>query len=85
MTPAAAATAATAQPTTLQRPTIPGMKPGLKLPRKPTLGAGVKLPPKPTLGPGLKLPPKKTVVTPAAKPASPLEPVADLSPIQPGE
>ena len=93
MTPAAAAAAGAAS---ARRPTLPGIKPGIKLPQKPVIGAGVKLPPKPTLAAGLKLPPKPTLAAglklppkpgaaPAAKPTapvSPLEPVAELTPVE---
>ena len=88
------ATPAPAAPATavLRRPTLPGVKSGLKLPPKPALGAGLKLPPKPALGAGLKLPPKpalaaglklppKTPAAPAA-PAPQLEPVAELTPVE---
>ena len=84
--PAAPATAV------LRRPTLPGVKSGLKLPPKPAFGAGLKLPPKPALGAGLKLPPTpafgaglklppKTPAAPAA-PAPQLEPVAELTPVE---
>ena len=93
MTPAAAAAAGAAS---ARRPTLPGIKPGIKLPQKPVIGAGLKLPPKPTLASGLKLPPKpvlapglklppKPGAAPAAKPTapvSPLEPVAELTPVE---
>lgn len=64
----------------LRRPTLPGVKSGLKLPPKPAFGAGLKLPPKPAFGPGLKLPPKAPAA-PAA-PAPQLEPVAELTPVE---
>ena len=80
--PIATPTPSTPTPATavLRRPTLPGVKSGLKLPPKPAFGAGLKLPPKPALGPGLKLPPKAPAA-PAA-PAPQLEPVAELTPIE---
>ena len=74
-TPTSPTTPATA---VLRRPTLPGVKSGLKLPPKPAFGAGLKLPPKPALGPGLKLPPK----APAAPAAPQLEPIAELTPVE---
>ena len=83
---------AAAKPETIKlnpiaRPTIRGLKPGLKLPPKPgaTVGLkpGLKLPPKPgaTVGlkPGLKLPPKPIIRKPGAVVAAPLpKPVEEL-------
>ena len=60
--PAAPATAV------LRRPTLPGVKSGLKLPPKPAFGAGLKLPPKAPAAP--------------AAPAPQLEPVAELTPVE---
>ncbi|MBR4893998.1 MAG: FHA domain-containing protein [Kiritimatiellae bacterium] len=71
-TPSSIATPTPSTPTpataVLRRPTLPGVK------------SGLKLPPKPAFGPGLKLPPKAPAA-PAA-PAPQLEPVAELTPVE---